>query len=448
MLFSLLSGILTGLTFVFNDICYLNLISLVPLIYVISKGEKSFLKGFLYGISLNTVSMSFFFTMHPLEFMGLSGFKSFGLVMAMYLGVILVEGLFAGVFIYLFNKFIKNIWVFPLCYAMFEFLISLGDTGLTFSHLYLPYFENIRFIQSAGILSSYFLTLIIIYINVFIFKAIISRKYIYCFIAFAIFSGNIAYGTVKINTYSYDNLQYDIALIQGNISSNEKWENNSVRRNIEIYKELTLNAKKEYGVNLAVWPETVVTYILTPDSFMYKEISEFAKENEMDIVFGTFFDGEDCYYNSVLGFNKSGKQYENVYHKRHLIPLAEKTYSKDDKLKEGRDAVVINTDSGRIGGLVCIDSAYPHLAYKTSGYNPDYLLVVSNDSWFRDSFGVRNHLAHSVMRAVENNKYVLRCANTGITAVISPTGEIKGEIEPLRRGYTVIKNGVITSEKE
>jgi apolipoprotein N-acyltransferase len=84
---------------------------------------------------------------------------------------------------------------------------------------------------------------------------------------------------------------------------------------------------------------------------------------------------------------------------------------------------------------VCIDSSYPSLIYKTNKNKPDYFVVLSNDSWFKNSFGVYNHNAMSVYMAVETGKYVLRCANTGITNIISPTGESIKKILPERKGY-------------
>ena len=141
-------------------------------------------------------------------------------------------------------------------------------------------------------------------------------------------------------------------------------------------------------------------------------------------------------------------KYNERYDKRHLIPFAEDTFEKGYTLKEGNKASVIETENGKIGPLICIDSAYPQLAYKTVKNNCDYLLVISNDSWFTNSFGVESHFAHSVFRAIENNKYLLRAGNTGITAVITPKGEIKGTLEPLKKGYTVIKKGEVYREEK
>lgn len=444
MLLCFISGILTGFTFVFKEICYLNLITLVPFIMSVLKEEKSFLKGAVFASSLNIVTMSFLFNMHPMEFMGLTGFESLGTVFLMYFGIILFEGVLGGVFTCLFTKYVKNIWFFPLCYAIYEFVIGLGEFGLTLSNLYLPWYKNLAFIQSARFFSSYFLTGLIVFINVLIFKFITLKKPKYLYLAILVFSLNVSFGVLRLNVYDIEEFKYDIALIQGNLSSLEKWESNSLRNSFEIYENLTKEVKAKYDVDAVVWPETVINSEIYPESFWYKKLCDLAREENVEIYAGCFYRGENSYYNSMIAFSKKGNKYEDVYHKRHLIPFAENEYFLSNGLKEGKDATVIHTNYGKIGGLICIDSAYPYLSYKTSKKDCDYFVVITNDSWFTDSYGVENHFAHSVFRAVENNKYVLRAGNTGISAVITPKGEVKGKIPPIKRGYTVIKGGKVT----
>ena len=120
MLLSLVSGILTGLTFVYKDFCFLNLVTLIPFIISLKDGKKGFLKGLIYSASLNSVTMSFFFKMHPMEFMGLTGLKSLVTILLMYMGVLLVEGVVGGTIIYVYQKFINKIWMFPFFYTLYE----------------------------------------------------------------------------------------------------------------------------------------------------------------------------------------------------------------------------------------------------------------------------------------------------------------------------------------
>ncbi len=448
MLLCLLSGILTGLTFIFKDFCFFNMFTLIPLYFGLKNEKKSFLKGFCYFASLNGITMSFFYNMHPMEFMGLSGFQSIGLIILMYLGVILFEGIMGGFLIFIFIKYIKKDWIFPLWYTLTEILLSFGKFGLTLSSLYLPWYEALSFIQSAAYFSSYFITFLIVLINLLLYKLLETKKIKYLVFAIIIFSINTIFGELRLKLYNNEPFEYDLALIQGNISSLQKWETGSIGRSLNTYEALSEEAKDKYGVSAIVWPETVVVTPISEQSSFYKRISQLAQKMNTDIYTGTFYSEDEGFYNSLICFDKNGKQYQRRYDKRHLIPFAEDSFEKGYTLKEGNKASVIETENGKIGPLICIDSAYPQLAYKTSKNNCDYLLVISNDSWFTNSFGVESHFAHSVFRAIENNKYLLRTGNTGITAVITPKGEIKGKLEPLKKGYTVIKKGEVYREEK
>lgn len=65
------------------------------------------------------------------------------------------------------------------------------------------------------------------------------------------------------------------------------------------------------------------------------------------------------------------------------------------------------------------------------------MVISSNDSWFYDSAAVYQHKSQGQLRAIESGRYVVRAANTGISTVVSPTGEILSWIDPLTKGYAV-----------
>ena len=78
----------------------------------------------------------------------------------------------------------------------------------------------------------------------------------------------------------------------------------------------------------------------------------------------------------------------------------------------------------RAGVFICIESAYPSIARRFTGEGADVLINISNDGYLGPTAVMRQHLANAVFRAVENDRPVLRVTNTGITAFITPTGEV------------------------
>jgi apolipoprotein N-acyltransferase len=79
----------------------------------------------------------------------------------------------------------------------------------------------------------------------------------------------------------------------------------------------------------------------------------------------------------------------------------------------------------RAGVFICIESAYPSIARRFTGEGADVLINVSNDGYLGPTAVMRQHLANAVFRAVENGRPLLRVTNTGITAFITPRGEVK-----------------------
>ena len=236
--------------------------------------------------------------------------------------------------------------------------------GLTFSHLYLHFYNNTLFIQSAGELGCFFLTFLILNISLFIYKGIFENKK-YFLVSAVLFILNISYGYMAVTLIKEEPLNHNISVIQGNISSDEKWENSNIYKILNTYMELSENAIKKDRAEVIVWPETVVPVSIDNTSNIYEEISNFARENKVHIITGAFLKDGNKTTNSVIVFNKEGKCYDEIYSKRHLIPFTELTSFLDNKIKKGREATVIKTDVGKIGALVCIDSAYPGYARKT-----------------------------------------------------------------------------------
>ena len=90
--------------------------------------------------------------------------------------------------------------------------------------------------------------------------------------------------------------------------------------------------------------------------------------------------------------------------------------------------------NGKIGGLICFDSIYETLTLDSVREGAQLLALATNDSWYQDSAAVYQHNRHAVLRAVESGRYIVRAANTGISSIIRPTGEITASLAPLKAG--------------
>ena len=87
--------------------------------------------------------------------------------------------------------------------------------------------------------------------------------------------------------------------------------------------------------------------------------------------------------------------------------------------------------------LICYEIIYSGKIFKD--YNFDLIINISEDGWFGESIGPKQHLNHSVFRAVESGKYVVRSSNNGIASIINPLGIIEQSVNFGQSGYVDLK---------
>jgi apolipoprotein N-acyltransferase len=267
---------------------------------------------------------------------------------------------------------------------------------------------------------------------------------------------NFLFGLFFMLYYVDDGEDIPVAVIQGNISSVEKWRSYSVRDCCDIYCDLTRKAVEENGAKIVVWPETVINVQIDSAEVIKNQISELSVECDAYIVVGTFSnktdgEGREETYNSQYLFLPDGRVSETVYSKRKLVPFGEympmgglltsvlPTISDvnimQNDLEAGTDSEIFDTVYGKIGGIICFDSIYDSIVRDSVRDGAQLIALSTNDSWYRDSAAVYQHNKHAVLRAVENGRYLLRAANTGISSIISPTGEVIKSVDALKEGY-------------
>ena len=95
----------------------------------------------------------------------------------------------------------------------------------------------------------------------------------------------------------------------------------------------------------------------------------------------------------------------------------------------GIDDVVFSIDNNNFSSLICFESTFPDINRIHAKKGADFFVYLVNDGWYTSIPEPRQHAKQSIFRAIENRKTVLRCANTGISLVIDPTGKVRERIE-------------------
>lgn len=226
--------------------------------------------------------------------------------------------------------------------------------------------------------------------------------------------------------------ELSIALVQGNISQEMKWDRTNHPFIMSKYMQLS---EDHLDADIIVWPETAIPtyYTLVKDSFI-KELSETAQNNNVDFLVGVFtYDPSNGkVFNSVMALGEG----LSFYQKQHLVPFGEYIPFRGlisflDRyiqipmadLSEGEGRPLVSLKGHPVGASICYEAVYGNEVIEAL---PDakFLINVSNDAWFGDSLAPHQHLEIARSRAIETGRYLLRATNTGISAIIAPDGSI------------------------
>ncbi|MCD7738038.1 MAG: apolipoprotein N-acyltransferase [Lachnospiraceae bacterium] len=262
-------------------------------------------------------------------------------------------------------------------------------------------------------------------------------------LAAMIFGGNLLYGIIALHTQPEPTETISVAIVQGNISSSEKWGDNGELLSLEVYLSMTRDLTEEEEVDLIVWTESCIPVVLNRYQEVSRQIQELAVECNAVILVGSYYIDESDRYNAVYAFYPDGTVGSQPYCKRRLVPFGEymprfsfleavvpalaELNLMQSAFTAGTDSAVFSTDFGSIGGLVCFDSVYEGPSLSSVRDGAELLALLSNDAWYDSSCAVSVLLGHAVLRAVENGRSIVRGANTGISAIIDANGQIQTE---------------------
>ncbi len=244
-----------------------------------------------------------------------------------------------------------------------------------------------------------------------------------------------------------------VALIQGNLDQNIKWEPTMQRLTVQRYLRLSRDAltfpDTRFGRPvLLIWPETAMPFDYTTHPVFPAQIQGFARQEHVTMVFGSpgfrrNLSGSTDAFNRAILVGPDGMNY-GMYEKTHLVPFGEYMPAWLDipflrPLLQGVGnfasgehiaPLSIPVEEGAFaippvqGTLICYEAIFPELAYRQVAQGATYLVNISNDAWFGRSSAPEQHLQQSILRAVEQGRWLARATNTGISAIISPTGRI------------------------
>lgn len=332
-----------------------------------------------------------------------------------------------------------RIFVFALSYGLAEWLRGHILTGFPWNIPAYGWGAVPGVLQSTAIFGAYGLSLLTVLFGASLAElSSLQPKWKLPAVLAAIFTVLWMGGSVRLVTAEVQHVPgVALRLVQPNIPQAEKYQRRYVFRN---WKRLIELSRAPGQATLTVWPEAAPPFLLDEQPLALRQIAEITHHGQ-GLLTGAIrrelvADNSIRYANSLFVFGRDGAMIA-TYDKSHLVPFGEylpfeqtlKTLGLE-KLTgidgsftpgDGPRAYALS-GAGRLTPLICYEILFP--GEVIGAERPDWLVNVTDDSWFGPWAGPRQHLLVARMRAVEEGVPVVRAANTGISAIIDPYGRI------------------------
>jgi apolipoprotein N-acyltransferase len=262
-----------------------------------------------------------------------------------------------------------------------------------------------------------------------------------------------------------------------NSSDTEEAFASNLERSIKLTRE-GLGRDPGKTAEIIVWAEAPLSLFYENDADLRNRLDNLARETGSYLILNTVAKEGERYFNSINTISPDAGDPTRVraerlkrYDKIVLVPFGEYvpwrsalgrfvpaivgdfTHGREAvvntlKLKTSRSTLITENEatSGaierttnyvRIGSFICYEAAYPGLIRQFVRNGATMLVNVSNDAWFGNTAGARQHLLHAMMRAIENDHDLVRVTNTGISALITADGRVLDQLPLFTSGTQI-----------
>jgi apolipoprotein N-acyltransferase len=248
---------------------------------------------------------------------------------------------------------------------------------------------------------------------------------------------------------------FSVALVQGNIAQELKFNENSLVGTLENYRRLVLKS----DARLIVLPETALPLQRheLPENLV-AQLRDHAKKNGGDVLIGSFVrDDNNHFYNSVFTLGSADEQ---LYRKQHLVPFGEfiplrpvlgwlinevLNIPMGDLTRGSAQQAPLNVAGQQVAVNICYEDVFGEEIIRALP-QATLLVNVTNDAWYGHSYAAEQHNQIAQLRALETGRMMLRATNTGVTSIIGADGKVlqkipqhqEGALQGMAQGYAGI----------
>ncbi len=433
-LICILSAALSGLAFIFPSLAWLLFFAPALYCYFLFTGKRYFAFGFLFGFFFTAVSSSFLLSL-DLTWL-FSPLLSVLLPPLAHLSLSLFSGAVLGIFTLIFSAVKKRIAqrYFPLAFSslwvIYEFLSGADflATGYTWGRLSVPFARFPAFIQTASLFGMLFISFLSVFFSSSFALSVIKKSAEPLLIPSVLLLLNLS---VSLYLYSapVSGEKITAAAIQTGFDTKSK-------RRAFLYTLSDEEAKEFHSADLIVFPEAAMPAYLNESPYL-EILSRKAKENGVSVLMGALYRNEGKNETSIYLLPEG-----DVSSKRHPVPFGEYTpilwrfspYIEATNITGSEKLLPLNAGPAECGAIVCFDSIFPAYSRESVKNGANLLCISTNDSWFLSESSARLHLYHSIYRCIENSRFGVRSACTGISAIIDSKGNILSSLSQGKTG--------------
>jgi apolipoprotein N-acyltransferase len=258
--------------------------------------------------------------------------------------------------------------------------------------------------------------------------------------ALVIVMGPSVWGSARIGEGQLlrDGAPLTVGLIQANIPQEQKWDASRAPAILDRYLTMTRQAVSQ-GAEFVMWPESATPFFYEEDPDGAEAIKKLVRESGTPLLFGSdqiqYGAAGAQYYNSAFMLNPAGAT-AAVYRKMYLVPFGEYVPFKDilffvgplveavSDFSPGTTVTMLPVHGHMISTAICYEVVYPDLMRKAVRVGSELLTTITNDAWYGTSSAPYQHFELATMRAIEQGRYLVRAANTGISGLVDPYGRV------------------------
>ncbi len=457
---AIISGLLLSLSFPPFDMFFIAWGAWIPLWVALQQNgwRKGFKLGYITG---------FVFTLTTLYWIANNSGTSLLVASASMMGTVAYLSLWFGLFGLIISRTGRNLgtnglWMAPAFWVSVEFLFSYHGYTLAFPWLSLAMTQNfaLPLQQIAEFGGIYAISFWVMLLNTILYQlefgklSVRTQQLVWGILGFIIV-GSFIFGAVRMKLVGQLHTStIRVGIIQTNLDPHQKWVRSKKTKHVESILEQSQKVVKDSAL-IVIWPESAVPAHLHYYPQFDRKIRSFVEQNGVSIMAGALHHEEknDDYQFFNSAFFYSPGMPVAITSKQGLVPFAERIPLVDTfpilanlnigqaNFQPGEESVVYPMGSRDevtdLGVLICYESADPFIFGSFIENGADLMSIITNDAWLGISPGPYQHLAAGRLRAIEHRISIARAAQTGISAMILPSGRIAASIALGQKGEIV-----------